>query len=155
MLRAGLRLARSGEGEKLSALCLRAKAHWGYDADFMEKSRATLRVEPQSIEAGRVVVATDMRDRPLGVYRLDIEGTTIDLGLLFVEPQAIGQGIGRLLFNDAMRRAAGWGFAELTILADPHAAAFYEKMGAQRDSWRASDAIPGRRLPFYRCKLTR
>ncbi len=32
---AGVRPARSGEAVSLTALCLRSKAHWGYDAAFM------------------------------------------------------------------------------------------------------------------------
>ncbi len=34
-----IRAARPGEADALSALCLRSKAHWGYDDDFLERCR--------------------------------------------------------------------------------------------------------------------
>ena len=37
----------------------------------------------------------------------------------------------------------------MTILADPHAAGFYERMGARFLRMAPSDTIPGRELPFY------
>ncbi|MFD5418404.1 GNAT family N-acetyltransferase [Streptomyces sp. NPDC127069] len=57
-------------------------------------------------------------------------GRTARLGLLFVEPSAIGRGVGRLLYLDTVRRAASLGFRRLLIDADPHAAGFYRAMGA-------------------------
>ena len=41
----------------------------------------------------------------------------------------------------------------MTILADPNAAAFYERMGARYLRHAPSDAIPGRTLPFYEYDL--
>lgn len=52
------------------------------------------------------------------------------LGLLFVEPSAIGRGVGRLLYRDALRRAVDLGVRRLVIDSDPHAAGFYRAMGA-------------------------
>ena len=52
-----VRLAQAGEGASLTALCVRSKAHWGYDAAFMRKSAAALLVSEADIAAGRVLVA--------------------------------------------------------------------------------------------------
>ena len=41
----------------------------------------------------------------------------------------------------------------LTILADPHAAGFYERNGARQIGEAPSDAIPGRSLPLYEIML--
>ena len=50
---------------------------------------------------------------------------------------------------EARRRGAG----RLTILADPNAAAFYERAGAVRIGEAPSDAVPGRLLPLYELRL--
>ena len=42
----------------------------------------------------------------------------------------------------------------MTILADPNAAPFYERMGARFLRNAPSDAIPGRTLPLYEYDLT-
>jgi len=132
---ASIRNAKPGEGARLSALCVRSKAHWGYDAAFMRKCAAALLVSEAEIAAGRVLVACD-------------------LDVLFVDPPAIGSGAGRALFDAAAALARRFGARRLTILADPNAAAFYERMGARFLRNAPSDAIPGRTLPLYEYDLT-
>jgi hypothetical protein len=46
-------------------------------------------------------------------------------------------------------RRGGAGAGRLTILADPNAAAFYERAGAVRIGEAPSDAVPARLLPLY------
>ena len=149
-----VRLAQAGEGASLTALCVRSKAHWGYDAAFMRKSAAALLVSEADIAAGRVLVAFDAAGRTIGVACVIPEGETADLDVMFVDPPAIGSGAGRVLFETAVVLARSLGALRLTILADPNAAPFYERMGARflRDA--PSDAIPGRTLPFYEYDLT-
>ena len=48
-----VRLATRGEATSLTALCLRSKAHWGYDAEFMRLSTPHITVHERDIEAGR------------------------------------------------------------------------------------------------------
>src|SRR3979490_3370344 len=52
-----IRKAEPGEAESLTALCVRSKVHWGYDAEFMRLCMAALTVSEASIAAGRVLVA--------------------------------------------------------------------------------------------------
>ena len=149
-----VRSARAGEAAGLTALCLRSKAHWGYDAEFMRLSARTLKVHEADIANGRVLVAADGNDRPLGVACVQGHGETIDLADMFVDPPAIGSGAGRLLFEASVVLARRLGGRRMTILADPHAAPFYERMGASFLRNAPSDAIPGRVLPFYEYDLT-
>jgi GNAT superfamily N-acetyltransferase len=152
--RPAVRPARAGEGKSLSALCVRSKAHWGYDAAFMKMSAAALTVDEADIARGRVLVAVDDAGRAIGVACLLPEGETADLDALFVDPPAIGGGAGRALFAAAAALARRLGARRLTILADPNAAPFYERMGARFLRNAPSDAIPGRTLPFYEYDLT-
>jgi len=149
-----VRPARSGEGASLSALCVRSKAHWGYDAAFMKMSAAALAVGEDDIAAGRVLVATDAGGRALGMACVLPDGETADLDALFVDPPAIGSGAGRALFDASVALARRLGGRRMTILADPHAAPFYERMGARFLRNAPSDAIPGRTLPLYEFDLT-
>ncbi len=85
-----LRLARAGEAPGLTALCLRSKAHWGYDAAFLRLCAPALTVSEQSIAEGRVLVAIDGRDRIVGTASVMRDGDDAELGLMFVEPTALG-----------------------------------------------------------------
>lgn len=148
-----VRPARRGEGDLLSALCVRSKAHWGYDPDFMARCAESLRVRESAIAAGHVLVAGTAAGEVLGVAAVVPEGPVADLDLLFVEPARLGQGAGAALFAAAARRAARLGATRLTILADPHAAYFYARQGAVFLRNAPSDAIPGRLLPLYEYAL--
>jgi GNAT superfamily N-acetyltransferase len=148
-----IRSAKLGEGHNLTALCVRSKAHWGYDAAFMKVSAAALNVNEDDIAAGRVLVAVGDAGRVIGVACVVPDGKTSDLDALFVDPPAIGSGAGRALFDAAVALAREQGARRMTILADPNAAAFYERMGARYLRHAPSDAIPGRTLPFYEYDL--
>ena len=78
---------------------------------------------------------------------------TLDLDKLFVEPQQIRTGVGRVLMAHAIDEARRRGAKRLTILSDPYAAGFYERNGARRIGEAPSDAIPGRSVPLYEIKL--
>jgi GNAT superfamily N-acetyltransferase len=151
-----IRFAHAGEAETLTALCRRSKRHWGYDDAFVARSAASLAVSVTAIADGRVLVASH-GDTPAGVAGMaelaPIADGVIDLDKLFVDPPAIGTGIGGLLFAHAASLARQRGGQRMTILADPNAAAFYERMGARFLRMAPSDAIPGRELPFYEFDL--
>jgi GNAT superfamily N-acetyltransferase len=150
----GIREAKPGEGKSLTALCMRSKAHWGYDAAFMRKCAVALLVSEASIAAGRVLVATDDEGRTIGTVSVADEDEGPELALMFVDPPAIGSGAGRALFEAAAKLARRLGYSRMAILADPNAAPFYERMGARFVRNAPSDAIPGRTLPLYEYDLT-
>lgn len=149
-----IRKAQTGESGSLTALSVRSKAHWGYDAAFMNKSAAALAVSEADIAAGHVLVALDAAGQAIGVAAVVPEGETADLDMMFVDPPAIGWGAGRALFASAVALARSLGAVRMTILADPNAAPFYERMGAHFLRNAPSDAIPGRTLPLYEYDLT-
>jgi GNAT superfamily N-acetyltransferase len=73
----------------------------------------------------------------------------------WVEPDCMGQGVGRALFADALREAARLRCRELRIESDPNAEPFYRKVGAIP---RGRVAAPvagerGRWLPVLTCPL--
>lgn len=149
-----VRPARRGEAASLTAICLRSKAHWGYDAEFMRLSTPAITVDEAAIEQGHVLVGCDASGGTVGLVRVQPDGETAELGLMFVDPPAIGTGAGRTLFEAAIALARRLGAKRMVILADPNAAPFYERMGARFLRNAPSDAIPGRTLPFYEYDLT-
>lgn len=150
--RVAIRPARAEEAAALSALALRAKAHWGYDEAFLAAYRDALTVTPGDIAAHTVRVAT-LGGRPCGFYQLRGAGETATLTDLWVEPEAIGRGHGRALWRHAVATARERGFRELLVQSDPHAEGFYRAMGAERIGSQPSTVIPGRALPLLRLAL--
>ena len=152
---AGIRAALPEEAPELSELCVRSKAVRGYDETFMALARAALEVRPEHIDAGDVWVATAADGSIAGMVALgpSDQPRTLDLEKLFVAPQRIRAGVGRVLLAHAMAEAKRRGARRLTILSDPYAAAFYERNGAIRIGMAPSDAVPGRMLPLFEINL--
>jgi hypothetical protein len=95
------------------------------------------------------VLAVD--DEPAGFYRLTGVPPEGELADLWLDPQSIGRGLGRQLFEHARDTAAELGFGSLLIESDPNAEGFYHAMGAARVGERRSDAR--RQLPLLRISL--
>lgn len=148
-----IRRARRDEAAALSALAGRSKAHWGYDAAFLERVRDAMALHPEDVDRHEVWVLESASGAPIGYHRV-IPGDPAELEDLWVEPSAIGAGAGRRLFEHAVGIARAGGAAALEIDADPHAVGFYERMGAVRIGETPSTRIPGRLLPRLRIGLS-
>jgi GrpB-like predicted nucleotidyltransferase (UPF0157 family)/N-acetylglutamate synthase-like GNAT family acetyltransferase len=142
-----IRRAERREAGALSELALRSKAYWGYDARFLAACRAELSVHPADIERRRVTVAED-GGWIVGFYALRGASPEGELSLLFVEPDRIGTGIGRMLWQHCVVTAARVGLWQIRIESDPFAEGFYTAMGAVLVGDAASHSIPDRRLPL-------
>jgi GNAT superfamily N-acetyltransferase len=142
-----VRRARPEDAGPLTELAFRSKAHWGYDREFMQACRAALRVTAKFMARADVYVAEN-QGRELGFYSLAPWNSDLELYHFFVDPPAMGNGVGRLLWDDAIRRATGLGYPKLLIQSDPYAEGFYLKLGAERIGEVPSAAVPGRMLPL-------
>ncbi|WP_425833682.1 GNAT family N-acetyltransferase [Streptomyces fractus] len=144
-----LRPARPDEAARLSALALRSKAHWGYDEAFMAACVDELTLHPSEVVRRRTTVAEDPETaRLLGLATLEGAPPTGELGLMFVDPDAMGLGVGRLLFEHVRDTAREARFGTVSWAADPNAVPFYEAMGARHAGVIPSGSIPGRVLPL-------
>ena len=126
-----IRRAVPEEAFALTGISFAAKGHWGYPGRWMEAWRDALTIEPGFVRDNEVYVAV-VDGELAGLYALVGEGRGLDLEHLWVLPDRIGTGLGRALFEDAMRRAAELGAETVEIESDPNAEGFYRRMGATR-----------------------
>ena len=89
----------------------------------------------------------------LGFGTVEGEPPAGELGMLFVDQPAIGQGVGSALFSYLTAVATDLGFHRLTIAADPNAEPFYLAKGAVRIGGVPSGSAPGRVLPLLALAL--
>ena len=107
--------------ERLREIAYRAKAHWGYDPQ-----RVRAWADAIDVEDGRVLLVEDDAWASL-VPQSDV----CVLEDLWVDPAAMGRGLGRRLFERACTRARELGASRLEWEAEPNAIGFYERMGAR------------------------
>ncbi|ACY15581.1 GNAT family N-acetyltransferase [Haliangium ochraceum] len=149
-----IRAARTDELERLSDIARRAKAHWGYPAAWLALWRDELRYTEASLEQDHVLVA-ERDDTAIAVGSISIDesdGTLADLEGLWVDPDAIGSGAGRALFERLAAEARALGAHALRIASDPNAEGFYLRMGAARVGTMPSQP-EGRVLPLLHLRL--
>lgn len=147
-----LRSPVSSECESLSQLCLRSKAHWGYDMSFMAACKEELTLTDTVLQTSELIVA-DKDGAICGMAQLDPSPPEGVLEKLFVDPDAIGTGIGKLLFRWAVVRARELNLRRFTIDGDPNAVPFYLHMGAVQIGSSPSGSIPGRMLPLFQYEI--
>ena len=147
-----IRRARPDEADELTALATRAKAHWGYDADFMERIRDAMSLSPTDVAGDEVWALEDGTGRVIGYHRV-LAGDPAEVEDLWVEPAAMGAGHGRRLFEHAVAIARSAGASALELDADPNAVGFYERMGMHRIGETPSTTFAGRSLPRMRIEF--
>lgn len=138
----------------LHELAIRSKSHWGYDAAFMALTAPKLALPGEWFTSGRVLAA-DLNGAAVGVAAIlpPNDAGIAELEHLFVDPPAMGRGIGAALLEAAVAMARADGAVTMQALADPQAQGFYARHGFRHKAEAPSDAIPGRTLPLMVRKL--
>ena len=138
--------------DTITEIAMRSKAYWGYTDEFMEACKGELTVSSEDI-ANNPFGTVDREGNIAGFYMLDGEAPSGELRMLFVDPDYIGMGVGRELFEAAKATAVEMGMTSLLINSDPNAEAFYTHMGALKIGESPSGSILGRVLPKLKVEL--
>ena len=106
-----LRSPRRDEAATLIDLCLRSKAVWGYDEEFMQACRGDLTLDEGFMQACRgdltltaslirpsYVRVAEIRERLVGVAQVNVKEELAELDKLFIEPTRLRSGAGKALF---------------------------------------------------------
>lgn len=126
-----IRRATPDEAEALTEIAHTAKRHWNYPEKWMEQWRADLTITPEFVANNEVFVAVVDGDI-VGCCALVVSDSLAELEHMWIDPQQMGNGVGRALFEYTRERASQLGRAELELSADPNAEGFYKRMGAKR-----------------------
>ena len=127
-----IRKAYVNEAAALSELCFRSKAYWGYSDEFVETCRDDLTVTADYISTGLVYVLEEDNDLRgfMGLEQEEQTGSWL-LKDLFVDPDSIGKGYGKLLWGHMLGLARG----------------------ARRIGEVVSSVFPGRKLPLLEVRI--
>jgi GNAT superfamily N-acetyltransferase len=105
---------------RLREIAAAAKGHWGYDPQLVADWAASFELPPEE----RVIAEEH------GWAGVVVRGEVCWLENLWVEPAAMGRGIGRRLFEQAAAYGREHGCLRMEWEAEPNAKGFYERMGA-------------------------
>lgn len=140
-----IRKATVDDAVLLTQISFRAKGYWGYSEEFLNALSSDLTVNENDV-ISRLIYVFEESCQIKGSYCLSVDTSKLDT--LFVDPDFIGQGIGRLLWADIIEKAKTNGLKSFSFDADPHAELFYIKMGASKIRDVQSSVFPGRTYPL-------
>lgn len=103
----------------------------------MAQFTSVISMSPAYVQAHEVWALVDAGD-VMGFHGLIHHGDVSELDHMWLLPQHIGKGYGRLLFEHAVERASRAGAVSLEWEAERHAIGFYERMGARHLRWSTS-----------------
>ena len=141
------------EAARLSQIALAAKAYWGYPERWLEIWKPQLTFAPEYFKQNDSWVAEE-NGLPIAFYTLQEKDGTAWIENLWVSPEFVGRGTGKMLFLHAAELSRQRGYKILRLEADPNAVGFYEKMGMYKIGERNSE-VEGepRILPIMEMKL--
>ena len=133
-----IRRVHPAEADQLTKIALSAKRYWGYPEHWMEIWAPLLTFDEAYFETNESWAA-EVDNEPVAFYTLVDQDGIAWLDNLWVAPEYIGKGIGKLLFQRASQIARARGYKILQLEADPNAAGFYEKMNMYQIGERHSE----------------
>lgn len=134
-----IRAATAADGERLREIAVAAKGHWGYPPSRVLEWAAAYDFSAAALASREVLVAVS-GGRPVAWAGLlaPVDDVAL-LDDLWVEPPSMGGGIGRALFQEAVRRAGELGATSVEWETEPNAIGFYERMSGRRLGERVSE----------------
>jgi len=124
-----VRPAHASERDALEALQRRSSMHRPLYRKQLAAHSDAIELPAEHIAAGHVRVAEDLGAIVGFAVLFERSGDACELDGLFVEPQRMRGGVGRLLVQDAARIARRRGATRIDVVANPQAVEFYEAVG--------------------------
>jgi len=124
--------ANINDNEILTEITKRSKAYWGYSEEQILKWNDNLTISKDYIENNYAFkLLSD--NKIIGYYSYIItEKKNVKLDNLFVLPEYIGQGFGKYLINDFLKRMRNEKFEKIILDSEPNAEEFYLKIGFKK-----------------------
>lgn len=145
-----IRSAKVQDCHLLSNLAYKSKAYWGYTEDFLQQCKDDITVTKEYIEENSVYVL-ERDNKIIAFYSFTIYEMKLDA--LFIDPDYIGKGFGRILWDHLLNKAIDLGISEFTLDSEPNAEGFYLKMGAKNIGSTPSTVFPNRHLPLMKVNV--
>lgn len=142
------------DNEILTSITKKSKAHWGFSQAVLEKWEHLLTVTKDYIEKNKVYKLVKNKE-VIGYYSyLLTHKNTVKLDNLFILPEYIGTGCGKILMKDFLKRTEQMHIDKITLDAEPNAENFYRIFGFETIG-QLESSIKDRYLPIMELQVRR
>jgi GNAT superfamily N-acetyltransferase len=124
-----LEKANNKDSEVLTAITKKSKAYWGYSEAQIQNWSESLTVTATYIET-KFVYKLVIETKTVGYYSFFYQDEhTVKLDNLFILPEYIGKGFGRILMDDFLILVKRANVNKIILDSEPNAEMFYAKLG--------------------------
>jgi N-acetylglutamate synthase-like GNAT family acetyltransferase len=142
-----IRSAKIDEYEILTNIAIESESFWDYGSDHIEKFKSVYKVTEEFISNNSTFVIVKDGDI-LGFYGFIIENNVPSLEYLYIAPQYINKGYGKLLWNHMVENCNKNGVKGFSIVTSSQTKEFYTKMGAVQVGEIESLVKNGKKIPL-------
>jgi len=123
--------AVSEDAELLTATAHNSKKFWGYSDALMELWKEDLEINTDYILKNKVVKVFENKNF-IGFFALKTNHKEeVEIDHLWLLPDKIKRGYGRSIFQHILNYVKTQGYKKVTLIAEPNAKGFYEKMNGR------------------------
>ena len=124
-----IRDAELADMDGLQRVFRRASLSNENDRELLREHPEWLVLSSEAVRDGRLRVAVDGDGATIGFASFHIVDAVAELEDLFVDPPLMRHGVGTALVEDVVAQVRRLRFAMLEVTANPHAMAFYRRLG--------------------------
>jgi ribosomal protein S18 acetylase RimI-like enzyme len=140
------------DDEILTNITKLSKAYWNYSEEILKGWGDQLTISKDYIEKNEVFKLIQ-NDQVIGYYSyLSFVDKTIKLDNLFVLPEYIGKGFGKILMNHFLENITQLEINKITLDAEPNAENFYKSFGFETVG-QLESSIKDRYLPIMELQI--
>jgi N-acetylglutamate synthase-like GNAT family acetyltransferase len=144
--------AEPNDNELLTTITKMSKAYWGFSEDILKEWEHLLTITKDYIEKNKVYKLVK-NDQIIGYYSyFSTDENTIKLDNIFILPEFIGKGFGKILMNDFLKNIKQIGITKVTLDAEPNAEIFYKTFGFETIG-QLESSIKDRYLPIMELQI--
>lgn len=144
--------ANSDDDKILTEITKRSKAYWGYSDKQIDEWSDLLTITSEYIQSNEVYKLVINQSAVAYYSYFEIENNSVRLDNLFVSPENIGKGFGKILMHDFILKIKQSKKSGIVLDADPSAKKFYESFGFTKIG-KIETSIKDRFLPIMQLQL--
>jgi len=145
-------IAEISDANVLTSITKQSKAYWGYTEELLKEWDTLLTITKDYLIKNEVYKLIH-KEEIIGYYSYYfVDEKIINFDNLFVLPNFIGKGFGKILINDFLEKISQRKIDKVILEADPNAELFYKHFGFKTIGHKES-SIKNRYLPIMELRL--
>jgi GNAT superfamily N-acetyltransferase len=137
-----VRRARDASVEDINRVIVASKSHWEYPRSYLDAALPLLTIDESYLAEHLCFEVVDEGANIVCFFAVAEDAGAHLLDHLWVRPDLLGRGIGRLACEHVFALARRYRWPVLLVLADPPAHGFYRRMGFEETGMRVPSRVP-------------